>query len=585
MPNSKFYKLGFLYLLALSCIALSIVVSQLLIQQYISDQSSDARVVNIAGRQRMLSQKITKCVLLIKSGQDASTELAQSLGLWEKSHQGLQHGDSELGLPGGNSTNISQKFEELAPYFQEIVHSAHTVLQNDSDSVVDRAVERIRLAEPSFLKGMDAIVFQYDDEARKRVESLSKIEYILLSVSLGIILLEYIFIFRPIARSIRQSMVELKRSEESSKTMAADMSKLYNELVRSYQDLEAVNLQPAAPVLVASLNKQGIFTFIADHFVKLMEWPPKEVPHSILDLLTSNGYQSNFIQSVLKLVNDGSKWSGEFKLTTYGGDFIWLDVNLIPVSKGPDIHIVARDVTEFKEAKIRSREINEEKVAATVKEQQFRSVLILEGQEEERNRLSRELHDGVGQMLTALKLNTESITLANSVHARKRLDETKNLIRTIIREVRRVSFNIKPNSLTDFGLIPALQKLCEHVSGLSNVEVGFENRTGFITRLDSHIENNIYRIVQEAVNNALKYSKAKQVTVGISHSSHHLSIFIADDGVGFDYKKLQEQGHFSKAGHGIFNMKERIAFVGGTFEIDTSKNKGTTINLELPLAS
>jgi two-component system sensor histidine kinase DegS len=585
MPNSKIYKLGLLYLVALSCIALSIVVSQFLIQQYIDDQLSDARVVNIAGRQRMLSQKITKCALLIGNGQDAQTELTQSLALWEKSHEGLQFGDAELGLPGGNSQDIQQKFTELEPYFQEMVSSAKMLLESPADTVLNKAISRIQLAEPSFLRGMDAIVFQYDEEARQRVNSLSRIEYILLSISLGIILLEYIFIFRPIARSIRKSMVELKRSEESSKSMAADMSKLYDELVRSYQDLEAVNLQPAAPVLVASLNRKGKFTYVADHFIKLMEWPAKKIPKNIKDLLVSNGYQPNFIESVLRLVNDGSKWSGEFKLTTYEGDFIWLDVNLIPVSKGPDIHIVARDVTEFKEAKIRSREINEEKVAATVKEQQFRSVLILEGQEEERNRLSRELHDGVGQMLTALKLNTEAITMSNSVHARKRLDETKNLIRTIIREVRRVSFNIKPNSLTDFGLIPALQKLCEHVSGLSNVVVAFENRTGFINRLESHVENNIYRVVQEAVNNALKYSKAKQVTVSISHSTQHLSVVIDDDGIGFDYEKLKEQGHFSKAGHGIFNMKERIAFVGGTFEINTSKNKGTTINLELPLAS
>ena len=137
-------------------------------------------------------------------------------------------------------------------------------------------------------------------------------------------------------------------------------------------------------------------------------------------------------------------------MTDAMGDFIWLELFIIPskINQNEDYKIIARNITDFKEAKIRSREINSAKIEQRVKEQQYRSVLILEGQEEERQRLGREIHDGLGQMLTALKLSLESLTPDNSIHTKKRLTDTKELLKSTLREVRRLAFNLTPTSLS-----------------------------------------------------------------------------------------------------------------------------------------
>ncbi|MAX23682.1 MAG: histidine kinase, partial [Phycisphaeraceae bacterium] len=164
-----------------------------------------------------------------------------------------------------------------------------------------------------------------------------------------------------------------------------------------------------------------------------------------------------------------------------------------------------------------------------------------------------------------------------------RLEDAKDLMKSIIQEVRRVSFNLTPSSLEDFGLVPAINKFCEEINAVTKSNVKFINETRFINRLDSHIETNLYRIIQEGVNNALKYSKASNITVNFSHTINSLNILIEDDGKGFDYSRVENSGHFEKAGHGIFNMKERTDYIGGIFKLETALNQGTKIFITLSL--
>ena len=120
-------------------------------------------------------------------------------------------------------------------------------------------------------------------------------------------------------------------------------------------------------------------------------------------------------------------------------------------------------------------------------------------------------------------------------------------------------------------------------NAVTKMQVNFFNETRFITRLDSNIETNLYRIIQEAVNNAIKYAKASNITVKFSHTISSLTITIEDNGKGFDYSRVERSGHFEKAGHGIFNMKERTSYIGGIFKLDTVLGKGTCILITLPL--
>ena len=597
----KFERLGFFYMLALSGIAASIIVSQVFIQNFINRQQNDSRIVNIAGRQRMLSQKISKIVLQMRQSNDLNSlksyqsSLTNTLHLWTESHENLVKGDKGLALNESNSAVVTEMFKKIEPHFMVMVGSAESVIEltnnmQDIDSKPDLNpfINNILDNEASFLTIMDDIVFRYDREAQAKVEGLKRIEMILLAISLGIIMIELLFIFRPIARNVKKTIAHLIISEEASKNMTREINKLYSELEKSYQDLEAVNLEPEQPMIFLKTNDIGKITYVSEHFKRLLEFDKEELPENLILLLEREGYNPDFIKEVIKIVTSGKTWNGEIKLTGKSGDFFWLDTSIVPVTnsreKKDELMVIARDMTEIKEAQMRSREINREKIEKRVKEQEYRSVLILEGQEEERKRISREIHDGIGQMLTAMKLNMEAITPSSSVHSRRRFDETKSMLKNVIKEVRRVSFNLTPSSLIDFGIAPAIKKFCNEVEKLSDIKITFENKSGFINRLDKNIETNIYRVIQEAVNNAVKYSKAKNIGVSLEHSGSQLRITISDDGKGFDFEKLKDSGHFAVSGHGIFNMKERTAFINGNFELDSKPGKGTDINITIPLS-
>ena len=592
MHKSKFKQLGLFYLMALGGIALTIIISQFLIQNFISKQRDDSRVINVAGRQRMLSQKICKNSLQILNTQSSSikkyqTELQQAVNLWKKSQYGLLHGDTDLNLLGNNSEIIKSMFLTIEDEFLTMVTNADSLLDHLNEPVrnqesIERWVDNIIANESQFLDGMDKIVFQYDDEARLKVDKLKDTELMLFVFSLLLVILELLFIFRPIAKSVKATVNELMDSEKSSKKMASELTKLYEELGKSYQDLEAVNIKPESPTVFATMNRKGKFLYFSDKLKQLMEYEETKPPTHFQDLLDFAGYSKDFYLDLMFLLKEGKNWSGEIKLLTEPGDFCWIEAFIIPVMGNNEIKLIAHDITEFKEAKIRSREINKERIEETVKVQSYRSVLILEGQEEERKRLSRELHDGVGQMLSAMKLLLESIT-PTAKPMQGRMNDAKSLTKSIIQEVRRVSFNLTPSSLDDFGLVPAIKKFCDEINSVTKTNIQFLNETKFINRLESHTETNLYRIIQESVNNALKYAKAANITVKFSHSVNILNISIIDDGKGFDYERISGSGHFEKAGHGVFNMRERASFIGANFKIDTELGKGTQITLSLTL--
>lgn len=584
MRKPQFKRLEYLYYVALGCIALSIIVSQFFIQTSIDRQQDDARVINVAGRQRMLSQKISKLALKLHQQYETQSqqELEAALNLWIQSHEGLLNGDRTLGLEGRNSEAILTMFRTVESSFQIMAQSASILLDPEATTEDKKlACQKILSHEASFLKGMNEIVFRYDSEAQAKVSELKRKEYILFFISILIISFELAFVFRPIARNVQKTVIDLQNSEEAAKKMTAELSELYDELGRSYQDLEAVNFEPESPSIYAKMDFEGRFTFQSTTFLNLMEYEQSPAT-SLSEILFHSGYDKVFVHGLFELLAKNKNWIGELKLINEAGDFCWLETFLVPVLPAGEIKMIARDLTENKEAKMRSREINRERIEKSVKEHQFRSSLILQGQEEERKRISQELHDGVGQMMSALKMMLESI-LPTSSPMKTRLKDAKGLTKSIIQEVRRVSFNLTPSSLDDFGLVPAVRKFCEEINGVTNSEITFTNETRFINRLDSAIETNLYRIVQEAVNNAIKYARASQIQVVFHHNMNSLQIVIEDNGRGFDVNSLEQSGHFEKAGHGIFNMKERTAYVGGNFQLVSEHEKGTKIYITLAL--
>ena len=205
---------------------------------------------------------------------------------------------------------------------------------------------------------------------------------------------------------------------------------------------------------------------------------------------------------------------------------------------------------------------------------------IVEGQEEERKRIAKDIHDGIGQMLTALKFNIESIDIEDKAKTGEKITYLKSLTSDLIKGVRTATFNLTPPELSDHGIFPAIHKMTTELSKLTGKKVLFKNKTDTNIRFDSLAETNIYRVTQEAVNNAIKYAEANYILVTLNYSYPILSVVIDDDGKGFDDSILGKlPKNNSEGGMGLFFMKERIDYINGRLFINSELGKGTRVTI------
>jgi len=201
------------------------------------------------------------------------------------------------------------------------------------------------------------------------------------------------------------------------------------------------------------------------------------------------------------------------------------------------------------------------------------SLKLIEGQEVERKRISRELHDGLGQLLTATRFRLGEIKDNTEVKA-----EIKKLLDETLFEVRRISNNLMPSVLIDFGLKAGLQRLASQIEETSGVLVSllYEDENSDASQLPFDVTTNVYRIIQEALNNMVKYAEATEAEVAIFESNENIIVEIADNGKGFEVDWNSET-------RGLKNMKERVNILKGTFDIKSQPGKGTVIFCEIPI--
>jgi signal transduction histidine kinase len=197
--------------------------------------------------------------------------------------------------------------------------------------------------------------------------------------------------------------------------------------------------------------------------------------------------------------------------------------------------------------------------------------LLVDGLEKERRRLSRELHDGIGPLLTSLKFYIE-----NRIDSKDKRLEMIKIVDTTISEIRLMSNALMPTSIDDFGVGAALTNFVENIKKSTNISIEFEDLSNKAnSKISKTQEINIFRIGQELINNALKHSNAKNIRMTLSEFDDFISFFYFDDGKGFDVNTV-------KLGSGIINIKERVEICNGEIEIK-SKNGYTTFEIELPI--
>ncbi|MFD1143103.1 ATP-binding protein [Larkinella insperata] len=463
------------YVLALTVIAVLSLSGLLFIRRTLSDHYDDSRVVNVAGRQRMLSQRLTKLALLRTTEIPATdtASFAALLNTWNQSHRQLRDGmlRMEKEYLVRKSRRIDQMLTQLEPVFESMYRNLVRI--NTASTTPEQkkaALQTVLRAEPLFLEQMNAIVFRFDQESFERVRALEQIEWVLTVATLLILLIEGLLIFRPVVNHTKDVIRKLTESDEALRQSNAQLNVANTDLENA--------------------NRQLVIT---------------------------------------------------------QRELLWA---------------------------------TEEKYRLQIAEENSRSAGLLEGQEEERRRFARELHDGIGQMLTGLKLHAEklkAVPFPEPKH-RERFEELCTLIYDVIQTTRQTSHNLMPSVLSDFGLGAALQLLAEQTTRSSGIPVSYEGETEG-KRLTPAQEIGLYRIAQEALNNAIKHAEAQQITISWHRDGTQTTLTVEDDGKGFTQKAGPKKDRPPLPTNGLRNMHTRARLLNGELTITSKRKKGTNVTV------
>jgi two-component system sensor kinase len=285
----------------------------------------------------------------------------------------------------------------------------------------------------------------------------------------------------------------------------------------------------------------------------------------------------------LSILRSGS-WAGELMHTRKNGEHFpaLVSTSVVRDDYGAPVArvVIARDITEQK----RMQEQLEEAERRRSADLRWFAVSVQRYQEEERKRISRELHDDLCQRLTGMKFRAEALEddiPANSKRSLRVLREFGQELDKTIADVRRISSDLRPSVLDDFGLVIALRMLCKDFEKRHAVATTFELGEPEEVKMDPHIEIALYRIAQEALANVARHAHASLVSLHLSHVDGAVQLTIEDDGAGFD---LEEARRYSESGYrlGLIGMRERSELLGGWCAVDSDIGKGTTIRVTIP---
>jgi two-component system, NarL family, sensor histidine kinase DegS len=225
------------------------------------------------------------------------------------------------------------------------------------------------------------------------------------------------------------------------------------------------------------------------------------------------------------------------------------------------------------------RKINE--LVQDAKQKQEFGLQIIEAQEEERKRVSREIHDGPAQLMANVLIRSELLEKIyvekGTDAARAEIKDLRVMVRDSLKEVRRIIYDLRPMALDDLGLVPTLDKYLRNVKDRSGKVVEL-HALGQSRRFPTKMEIAIFRLIQESVSNAVKHSDASLIEVKLEFTQKFISLYIRDDGKGFDTSKPAKSNSF-----GMMGMRERVELLEGTIKVKSRLNYGTSVYIQIPI--
>ncbi|HJZ11790.1 MAG TPA: GAF domain-containing sensor histidine kinase, partial [Acidobacteriota bacterium] len=242
---------------------------------------------------------------------------------------------------------------------------------------------------------------------------------------------------------------------------------------------------------------------------------------------------------------------------------------------------IAKEVANQMALALRNADLFE-KLSLAHQRLQMLNQKMLQAQEMERHHLARELHDEVGQALTALRIHLEEIeALAQNPFLSQRLSDSNAILERILNQIRNLSLDLRPLMLDDLGLVAALRWYASSRAQLAGFSIHFESDEK-MDPLPAEIETVCFRVAQEAITNIVRHAEAKHVRLYLGAVNGEILLSVKDDGRGFDFQEAHQRSMNGES-FGLLGMKERVSLVGGDLEIESFPACGTEIRMKLPL--
>lgn len=325
---------------------------------------------------------------------------------------------------------------------------------------------------------------------------------------------------------------------------------------------ELVNLRNALDeaAIIAYTDAKGTIKYVNNKFCEVSQFQKEELIGSNHRIINSGYHPKEFFEEMWKMISSGKTWRGEIRNRAKDGSFYWVDTTIVP--------FIDKNGKPYEYLAIRYEITKRKKVE---EELQGAKTRLIEVQEEERKRLSRNLHDGFGQNLYSHLI---SINILQSQIDHPLIEQLQEEATELIEEVRKISWELRPSVLDDIGLLPAIRSYLSRFTNHYGLAIHFD--CSLTKRLSSNKETAIYRIIQESLTNTRKYAASTHASVTIREMDNRVTVLIEDNGKGFEPEQANR-------GVGLFSMEERARSVDGELQIVAKEGKGTKIIFELPL--
>ncbi len=407
----------------------------------------------------------------------------------------------------------------------------------------------------------------FDYEVRAKDDSYRVIE-----VSVSLIMEEGRAVgFRGILRDIterREAEEALRKSEERYRAFVAQSS----EGIWRFEAAQPISIELSEDEQIKLIYRYGHLAECNDAMARMYGFSKAAeiLGVSLRDLL--NPSQPKNIEYLRAFIRSGYRLTDAESVELNKDGNPWHAVNnLIGIIENGFLVRAwgnQRDVTERKRAEEARREILRQLVFA---------------QEEERRRISRELHDQMGQHLAALMLRLNAFRESSPAQSFEHIDSLQKIVEQLDKEVDRLAIELRPPTLDDLGLYTALTNHIREWSDRNRIPIDFHSTGIDRDRLPPDIETTLYRIVQEALTNILKHAEASRASLILERRNDHILAIVEDNGCGFDVDGIKQSPNIRRK-LGLLGMQERVSQVGGTLNIESAPGAGTTLFVRIPLS-